>query len=168
MLDGHTCVVLCAVVSSAALRGPHEEIAFVGSVWAAARVVPTIVLDVEVGAKPVAVLALRALDSLAVVSADADFQAEVLPAGAFGTFALTSFTFTLSFPIPASFRRARVATLPSGVRFPSLSSLETLVKGRCVVERPLVVRQRLGCADRFRKGPRGVVNVVPSPPSPDV
>ena len=139
-----------------------------GSVWAAARIVPAIVLDVEVRAKPLVVLALCALDSLAVVSANAEFQAKFLPAGAFGAFALTSFTFTLSFPFSASFGGAKLATLPSGVRFPSLSSLETLVKGGCVIERPLVVCQRLGCADRFRKGPRGVVHVIPPPTSPDV
>ena len=86
-----------------------------GSVWEAARIVPAIVLDVEVRAKPLVVLALSTFDSLAVVSANADFQAKVLPAGAFGAFALTSFTFSLSFSFSASFGGARVATLPSGL-----------------------------------------------------
>ena len=85
-----------------------------GSVWPAARIVPAIVLDVEVGAEPLAVLALCALDSLAIVSANVDFQAQVLPAGAFGAFALTSFTFIFSFSFSASFGGTRVAALPSG------------------------------------------------------
>ena len=139
-----------------------------GSVRATASIVSAIILDVEVRAKPLALIALCALDPLTIVRANADVQSKVLPAGAFSTCAFTSFTFSLSFLFPASFRGARVATLPSGVRFPSLSSLETLVKGRCVVERPLVVCQRLGCADRFRTRPRGVVHVVPPPTSPDV
>ena len=132
------------------------------SVRAAARVVPATVLDVEVGAAPLAGLALCALDPLAVVSADADFQAEVLSAGAFGTFALTSFTFTFPFSFSASFGGSRVAALPSGVWFPGWPSLETLVKSRCVVERPLVVCQSLDCGDCSREGPRRVVYVVPS------
>ena len=68
-----------------------------GAGWAAACVVPAIVLHVEVREQPFAVLAFRALDPLAVVRTDADFQAEVLSSCALCTFAFSSFTFSPSF-----------------------------------------------------------------------
>ena len=96
-------MVLCAVITSADLRGINEEVASVASVRAATSLVSAIVLDVEVRAKPFVVLALCALDPLAIVRANADLQAKVLPAGAFSSFALTSFTFTLALSFSASF-----------------------------------------------------------------
>ena len=107
------------VIAVADLRSSSHDVALVDTILAGGAVVPAVVPDVEVGAKPYVVFGFSALNPLVVQRAGAylDPHACTTPWGYFAAFAaaLTAFAAALS---PFAAFAATFATFSSSSSFP--------------------------------------------------
>ena len=119
------------VIAVADLRGSCHDVALVDTMLAGGAVVPAVVPDVEVSAKPGVVFGLGALNSLVVQRAGADpdshastaFTSAFFSFAAFAAFAAALFSF-------AAFAATFVSPLPSSSSLPGTGRRDVRC-GRC-------------------------------------